>query len=111
MVHHARDDHDNNNYTFSNLYWVNCLFVQHVATDYHLGNQASGKVCAQLVAHLDQGIFDQGGNEGWGRVMIYQNMFEEWAIHYLAIGDGMLLEYCNGLWATVSVLILPSTKG
>ena len=97
--------------TFSNLYWVNYLFVQRVTTDYHLGSWVSGEVCAQLVAHLDWGIFDWGGSEGWGRVMMYRNTFEEWVIQYLAIGDGMLLEYCNKLWATVSILILPSTKG
>ena len=111
MVHCARDNHDNNDYTFSDLYWVNYLFAQCVTTDYCLGNWASGEVCAQLVAHLDRGIFNQGGSKGWGRVMTYWNTFEEQVIQYSAIGDGMLLEYCNRLWATVSVLIPLSTRG
>ena len=111
MVHRVRDDGDNDDYTFSSLYWVNYLFAQRIVTDYYLGNWASREICAQLVAPLDWGIFDQGGSEGWGRVAMYQNVFEEQAIQYSAIGDGMLLEYCNRLWATVSVLILLSTRG
>ena len=80
MVCRARDDHNNNNYTFNDLYWVNYLFAQRIATDYRLGSQVSGEVCAQLVAHLDQGIFDWGSSEGRGRVVMYWNTFEERAI-------------------------------
>ena len=42
---------------------------------------------------------------------MYWNIFEERAIQYSAIGDGMLLEYYNGLWTMVSVLMLLSTRG
>ena len=110
MVHCTQDDRNNNDYTFSNLYWVNYLFVKCVATDYHLGSWVSGEVCAQLVAHLDLGIFDWGSSEGQGRVVMYWNTFEEQAIQYSAIGDGMLLKYCNGLHATVSVFISLSIR-
>ena len=110
MVCCVRDNYDNNDYTFNDLYWVDYLFAQCVAMDYCLGNWVSREVCAQLVAQLDWGIFDQESSKGWGRVTMYWNMFEEWVIQYLAIGDGMLLEYCNGLWVTVSVLILLSAN-
>ena len=77
MVCCTRDNCDNNDYTFNDLYWVDYLFAQCVAMDYCLGNWVSREVCAQLVAQLDWGIFDQESSKGWGRVTMYWNMFEE----------------------------------
>ena len=44
------------------------------------------------------------------RVTRYRNTFEERVIQYSAIGDGMLLEYCNGLHTTVSVSTFLSVR-